>query len=177
MKIISFIFIFFMSFYNLYAFSLNDLEKIMVHDNINGSFKQEKIITGFPNPIISNGKFIIKNKELLWITEKPRASSIKINVDGIFSLSKDNQWVKIQGQYDKSIFLDIVNMNLKKINSIFEIELSGSAEKWIMNLIPKTHIAGKIFKKIIINGSRYVASIEIIEENSDKTKMIFSNIS
>ena len=46
-----------------------------------------------------------------------------------------------------------------------------------MNLKPKTNIAGKIFKNIIIKGGVFVSSIEIIEENSDKTIMKFFNVS
>lgn len=176
MKVISFILIFLISALNVYALSFDDLEKNMVNDNIKGNFNQEKIITGFPKPIISKGSFIIKNKELLWITEQPRKSTIKINSNGIFSLSQDNKWNKIQGQYDKSMFLDIVNMNFKKISSFFDISLSGSADNWVMNLKPKTQITGKIFKNIIINGGKYVSLIEIIEENGDKTIMTFINI-
>ena len=170
MKIISCLFILFISVSNIFAFSINDLEQVMVNDNINGSFNQEKIIAGFPKPVITGGQFSIKNKELLWITKKPRKSSIKINAEGIFSLSSNGAWSKIQGQYDKSMFLDIVNMNFKKLNSIFDIN-------WIMNLKPKTNIAGKIFKNIIIKGGVFVSSIEIIEENSDKTIMKFFNVS
>lgn len=177
MKIISCLFILFISVSNIFAFSINDLEQVMVNDNINGNFNQEKIIAGFPKPVITGGQFSIKNKELLWITEKPRKSSIKINADGIFSLSSNGAWSKIQGQYDKSMFLDIVNMNFKKVNSIFDIDLSGSAKNWIMNLKPKTNIAGKIFKNIIIKGGVFVSSIEIIEENGDKTIMKFFNVS
>ena len=177
MKIVSFLFIFFISVSNIFAFSVNELEKVMVNDNINGEFHQEKIISGFPNPILTSGQFSIKNKELLWITEKPRNSSIKINTDGIFSLSSNGVWSKIQGQYDKSMFLDIVNMNFKKINSIFDIDLLGSSNSWVMKLKPKTHIAGKIFKSIIIKGGVFVSSIEIVEKNGDKTIMKFLNVS
>lgn len=177
MKIISFFIIFFISVSNIFAFSINELEKVMVNDNIYGNFNQEKIIAGFPKPVITGGQFSIKNKELMWITEKPRKSSIKINAEGIFSLSNNGIWSKIQGQYDKSMFLDIVNMNFKKISSIFDIDLSGSSKNWTMILNPKTHIAGKIFKNIIIQGGNFVSSIEIIEENGDKTIMKFLNVS
>ena len=104
-------------------------------------------------------------------------SSMKIKADGILRLSSNGAWSKIQGQYDKSMFLDIVNMNFKKVNSIFDIDLSGSAKNWIMNLKPKRNIAGKIFKNIIIKGGVFVSSIEIIEENGDKTIMKFFNVS
>ena len=63
MKIVSFLFIFFISAGNIFAFSLNELEKVMVNDNINGEFHQEKIISGFPNPILTSGQFSIKNKD------------------------------------------------------------------------------------------------------------------
>lgn len=176
MRIISLIFIFLASVLNVYALSFDELEKNMVSDNINGDFNQEKIITGFPNPIVSKGTFSIKNKELLWVTEKPRKSTIKINANGIFSLSESSKWNKIQGQYDKSMFLDIVNMDFNKISSFFNIKLSGTADKWVMILNPKTHIAGKIFKNITINGGKYVSLIEIVEENGDKTIMKFLNV-
>ena len=46
-----------------------------------------------------------------------------------------------------------------------------------MKLKPKTHIAGKIFKNIIIKGGVFVSNIEIVEENGDKTIMKFLNVS
>ncbi len=177
MKIIRFIFAYLLIGYNVFALSFDDLEKVIISDNIQGEFKQEKIIVGFPNPVISSGKFTINNQELLWQTEKPRKSYIKINAEGIFSQSNHNQWIKIQEQYDKSIFLDIVSMNFKKISSIFSIDLSGNVDNWVMILKPKKHIVGKIFKNIVIKGNKYITSIDITEENNDKTIMTFVNVS
>lgn len=176
MKIISFLFIFFLSF-NLFAFSINDLKNSIAHENIQGNFQQQKIITGFPKPIITEGKFTIKNKTLFWLTEKPRKSYIKINEMGIFSLSDNSTWHKVESQYDKSMFLDILNFNFEKIEKIFNIKLSGDKNNWAIVMTPKTHITSKIFKDITITGNIYVSSINITEENGDKTIMEFFNVS
>ena len=159
-----------------YSITLDNLDNILIKNNIFGEFTQTKIIEGFPNPIISSGNFIIKDKILFWNTVKPRENNIKINESGIYSKKNDNSWNKIKSEYDKSLFLDIVNMNFSKIDNLFNIKITGDNKNWEILLKPKSSIVGKIFKEIKIYGNKYVNNIHIIEENGDLTRMDFKNV-
>lgn len=172
-----FLMIFIMIFFPIlgYSITLNDLNNILIKNNIYGEFIQSKTIEGFTKPIVTSGNFIIKDKVLYWDTLKPRNNSIKIDETGMYS-KKDNTWIKIKSEYDKSLFLDIVNLNLNKINNIFNINITGNNNNWELNLTPKKNIVGKIFKEIKINGNKYVNKIHIIESNGDLTSMDFKNV-
>lgn len=168
--------IFFISFFLVsysYAITVEDIERSLVKDNISGSFIQTKKLANFPNPIKSSGRFEIKEKILLWNTLKPIKNSLKLSSEGIFTLSKDNKWVLVPSQFDKSLILDILEMNIENIKKTFKISANGSSSSWVIGLEPKSLIIKKVFNNISIEGDKYVSKVTMNESSGDVTVMEF----
>lgn len=159
---------------SLYGFKLEDLKDIK-RDNIKGEFIQSKRVVGFSNEIKSSGEFSIKDNILLWQTKKPIENTIKITKDGIFTL-RDSKWIETSQNYDKSLFLSVVNLDFEALENNFEIEISGSKDAWNLSLKPKGVILAKIFDYINISGGEYVKSIVLKEQSGDLTTNSFSNV-
>lgn len=155
-------------------FSLDDLKSI-ARDHISGEWIQEKRLLHFDNVIKSSGKFRIANKELLWEIQSPIQNEIKLNSDHLF-IRQNNQWVIADRQYDKDIFLDIVNLNIENIKKNFDLSLSGSKQQWSIELLPKNLILKKIFQSIKISGDKYVKTMILHESNGDITTNSFHNV-
>lgn len=157
------------------SFDLDDLKNI-ARDNIGGEWIQDKQLLHFDNVIKSSGRFKIINKELFWEIQTPIQNEIKLNGKHLF-VKQNNQWVIADKQYDKDIFLDIVNLNVKNIKNNFDLNLSGSKQQWTIELLPKNIILKKIFKSIKISGGKYVQTMILYESNGDITTNTFYNIS
>lgn len=158
-------------FTNLVAFSIDDLRSIK-KENINGDFTQSKKISGFNSEIKSSGSFSIANDEILWHTKKPIVSSVKITGDGVFILQNTQNWVKTSNHYDKSLFLNILNLDFDALKGNFDFKLNGDKSAWHLTLTPKG-IIKNIFKRIEISGGEFVKSVVLIESNDDKTENRF----
>lgn len=158
-------------FTNLVAFSIDDLRSIK-KENINGDFTQSKKISGFSSEIKSSGSFSIANDEILWHTKKPIVSSVKITGDGVFILQNTQNWVKTSNHYDKSLFLNILNLDFEALKGNFDFKLNGDKSAWHLTLTPKG-IIKNIFKRIEISGGEFVKSVVLIESNDDKTENRF----
>ncbi len=158
-------------FTNLVAFSIDDLRSIK-KENINGDFTQSKKISGFSSEIKSSGSFSIANDEILWHTKKPIVSSVKITGDGVFILQNTQNWVKTSNHYDKSLFLNILNLDFDALKGNFDFKLNGDKSAWHLTLTPKG-IIKNIFKRIEISGGEFVKSVVLIESNDDKTENRF----
>lgn len=155
---------------NLMAFSVDDLRSIK-KANIDGDFTQSKKISGFSSEIKSSGSFSITNDEILWHTKKPIVSSVKITGDGVFILQSQN-WVKTSNHYDKSLFLNILNLDFDALKGNFDFKLKGDKSAWHLTLTPKG-IIKNIFKRIEISGGEFVKSVVLIESNDDRTENRF----
>lgn len=158
----------------LFAFDIQDL-KLLQKNYISGKFTQIKQISGFKNELKSNGFFELKDRTLFWNMQEPLKSSIKIDSNGIFELV-DSKWVKNSRDYDKGLFLDIIDLNFANLAKNFDMNLSGDSKKWELLLTPKGQMLKKIFKNITIKGSNFVEEIILIENNGDSTKDIFYDI-
>lgn len=156
----------------IWAFGIDDLSEIK-KENISGDFKQIKNISGFSSEITSSGSFSIANNEILWHTKKPIVSSVKITSEGIFLQDSQNNWVKSSQHYDKSLFLNIMKLDFKALESNFDFVIKGNKNAWNLKLLPKG-IIKNIFKSIEIRGGEFVQSVVLIEQNNDRTENIFT---
>lgn len=159
------------------VFGLEFSELEIKTDNISGKFDEKMIIKGFEKPILSNGNFQIKNKELFWNTKEPIKSNIKINSEGVFELAPKKKWVKIRdSMFDKEMFLAIFRLDLDKLKDDFDINLKGSKDDWQINLKPKSTIFKQIFDAIRIKGGKFVSEIYIKQANGDVVVSKFSDV-
>ena len=157
------------------AFSLDDLLHIE-RDRIGGEWIQNKQLIAFENTIKSSGKFKIIDKELFWESTSPIESEMKLNEKHMY-IKQNNQWIIANRQYDKDIFLDIINLNFENIKKNFNLQLSGSSQQWSIELKPKSVILQKIFRSIFISGGRHVQMMVLTESNGDITTTTFHNVS
>ncbi len=158
-------------FAQIWAFGIEDLHSIK-RDNIKGDFVQSKKLRGFKNALVSYGNFSIINDELFWDTTKPVISHIKITADGIFSL-QNGEWVATSQNYDRSLFLSIIRLDLGALQDSFDFVINGDKDAWQLSLLPKG-VLKNVFRNIEISGGEFVSRVILVESNGDFTENIFS---
>ncbi|MCR4942551.1 MAG: outer membrane lipoprotein carrier protein LolA [Campylobacter sp.] len=162
----------FLAFFGFaFGLEISELAHLKVSE-FDGKFEQSKNIKNFSKPIKSEGNFTFKNKELFWNTQKPVVNSVKISSEGTFALI-DGKWIKSQKDYDKNLFLNIINFDTDALKKDFDIEVGGEKNDWEMLLKPKNIWLKKIFESIKIAGGKKPKSIKMLEINGDTSEILF----
>lgn len=165
--------LFFVLFLNfLDAFELENLKSLNTH-NVKGDFTQEKILKGYNQTLTTKGSFELKDGELYWTTKIPFLSHLKITQEGVFQY-KNNEWAKINQNYDKELFLSLIHLDFDKLKKEFQIKLEGTSKQWDIELLPKNMWLEKIFSSINIQGGAFITKMTLYEKNGDTTINTFS---
>lgn len=164
---------------NLWAFSQADLVNLLQKpENSKGEFSQQRYLKALSKPITTSGNFtLVKNKGLLWVTEKPFANQLKVTSKGI-SQWNGSAWESNsrlgQGEQIK-LFLGLLSGDTQALASQFGLTLSGNEKNWQLQLMPSSLLMKQIFSQIIIQGDQLVQRIELHEKQGDRTVILFHN--
>ncbi|WP_416192737.1 LolA family protein [Neisseria sp. CCUG12390] len=167
----------------LWAFSAEELAKTLQKPaNIQGTFTQQRHLKSLEKPMTTGGKFVLVPKRgLLWQMQKPFAATLRVRSDGIMQWN-GKSWTAAQsgrmsGQTRQiRLFLDLLGGNTQGLQKQFDLKLSGTAQKWTLQLLPKTPVMKQVFHKIELNGDQLVRKIELHEKQGDRTVMQFDGI-
>ena len=167
----------------LWAFSAAELAQTLQKPaNVQGAFTQQRYLKSLAKPMTTNGQFVlIPKRGLLWHMQKPFENRLRVRADGIMQWN-GKSWVaanpsKMNGQSQQiRLFLDLLGGNTKGLEKQFDLQLSGSQQKWTLRLNPKTALMKQIFNHIEISGDSVVRRIELNEKQGDRTVMQFNQV-
>ena len=167
----------------LWAFSAAELAQTLQKPaNVQGAFTQQRYLKSLTKPMTTNGQFVlIPKRGLLWHMQKPFENRLRVRADGIMQWN-GKSWVqpnqsKMSGQNRQiSLFLDLLGGNTQGLEKQFDLQLSGSPQKWTLRLNPKTALMKQIFNHIEISGDSVVRRIELSEKQGDRTVMRFNQV-
>lgn len=146
-----------------------------------GSFTQKKNVQGFNAPIRSSGSFLlVPGKGLLWTTEQPFASEIRITRDKLEQTSQGMTTLSLDARQQPA--LRVMNQVMFRLLSgdvhalDADFMLSGAINKgqWQIHLQAKNPALGKVLQQITLRGGKYVNTIRILEANGDSTDITLS---
>jgi outer membrane lipoprotein-sorting protein len=148
-------------------------------EGLQAQFRQVKQIRGFRTSMVSTGKLVVvTNKGMLWITESPSASTLKITPNGMVENRGGTNTNIDNGPSTKTIntiFSSVLTGNFGVLEQYFNI--TGSAQSkgaWNLNLIPNSPNMKQAIMQIQVSGARYVQSVRISEANGDQSVITFS---
>lgn len=159
------IFAFCLSLSFVFALTLQDLSSLK-KEKMQVNFILTKHLQGFEKPLLSTGTFTLLNNELIYHTKTPIDSTMKINKEGVFF--KENEvFKKSERNYDKGLFLALIDLDFKELEKSFSLNLSGDKSAWKLVLKPTNVWIDKIFMHIVIFGGKRVERLELLERNKD----------
>lgn len=167
----------------LWAFSTAELAQTLQKPaNVQGAFTQQRYLKSLSKPMTTNGQFVlIPKRGLLWHMQKPFENRLRVRADGIMQWN-GKSWIvanpsKMNGQSQQiRLFLDLLGGNTQGLEKQFDLQLSGSQQKWTLRLNPKTALMKQIFNHIEISGDSVVRRIELNEKQGDRTVMQFNQV-
>lgn len=142
---------------------------------VRGPFIQEKHLRALPQPLTSQGEFVLsRDAGLLWQLRRPLTQDYRIDAAGIARRTAQG-WQLQPGQdvaaQQSRLFLAVLKGDHSGLARDFELQLSGSREAWQLTLIPHSLLLKQIFSSIRIDGGALVERIELHETQGDRTLM------
>ena len=167
----------------IWAFDTAELAQMLQQpQNVQGAFAQQRYLKSLNQPMNTSGRFVLLPKKgLLWQMQKPFDNRLRVRADGIMQWN-GKSWVaanqsKMNGQSQQiRLFLDLLGGNTQGLEKQFDLQLSGSQQKWTLRLNPKTALMKQIFNHIEISGDNVVRRIELNEKQGDRTVMQFNQV-
>lgn len=150
---------------------------------LRGEFAQEKQLHGFRNPLKSSGDFLLlRDRGIAWNTRAPFASSTRLTRKKLLATMPDGSTrVLIDAGTSpgmaavNSLLMALVAGDLDALATRFTLKetLRGDAG-WSLALQPRDATLKQAFASIVLEGDRYVRSVEIFEPGGDRTRIRFS---
>lgn len=140
---------------------------------VRGDFIQEKHLRALPQPLTSHGQFALsRDHGLLWLLQQPIRQDYRITPQGIARRS-ENGWQAVDPQggsaRQNQLFLAVLSGDTRALQRDFQLELSGAATAWRLQLTPRGALLRQIFADIEIHGGETVTQIELHEAQGDRT--------
>lgn len=156
------------------AFDLNDLQRqLSAPAVVKGPFVQEKHLRALPQPLLSQGEFVLaRDHGLLWMLHTPLRQDYRIDAQGI-ARRDPGGWQALPGgsagAQQNRLFFAVLQGDSTGLQRDFELALSGDSAQWQLRLTPRSLLLKQIFNHIDISGGRYVQRIELNETQGDST--------
>lgn len=140
---------------------------------VRGDFIQEKHLRALPQPLTSHGQFALsRDHGLLWLLQQPIRQDYRITPEGI-ARRNENGWQAVDPQggsaRQNQLFLAVLSGATQALQRDFQLELSGAATAWRLQLTPRGALLRQIFADIEIHGGETVTQIELHEAQGDRT--------
>ncbi|WP_263262336.1 outer membrane lipoprotein carrier protein LolA [Pseudomonas sp. RIT-PI-S] len=156
------------------AFGLPELSAQLGQPQVvRGPFIQEKFLRALPQPLTSQGQFVLaKAHGLLWQLQRPLRQDIRINADGIARRDASG-WQALPGSHagaqQNRLFFAVLQGDSSALERDFELAVSGDSQAWAVQLTPRSALLKQVFQRIEIRGGAYVQRIELFETQGDRT--------
>jgi len=149
---------------------------------LRGEFAQEKQLHGFRNPLKSSGDFLLlRDRGIAWNTRAPFASSTRLTRSKLLATMPDGTTrVLIDASASpgmaavNSLLMALVAGDLDALSTRFTLKETLRADGgWSLALQARDAALRQAFSSIVLDGDRYVRSVEIVEPGGDRTRIRF----
>lgn len=162
------------------AFDLQQLDQQLSQSAvIRGDFVQEKHLRALAQPLVSRGQFVLaRDRGLLWRLRSPLEQDYRISDAGVARRDGD-QWrngepARTAAQFNR-LLLAVLRGDSAALAKDFELQLSGSPDRWELALTPRSTLLKQVFTRILISGGATPTRIELRETQGDSTLVKLQN--
>ena len=149
---------------------------------LRGRFTQQRFLQGFNAPLTSTGSFILApGRGVVWRGEAPFALVTVMGPGGLvqrvaggatthYPASRLPAIVRLY-----EIFGAALSGDWRKLESVFAVKREGTESDWKVTLTPLRGGEGGLpLRQVLVQGGRYVDSVEVMRVNGDWDRIEFS---
>jgi hypothetical protein len=159
-------------------------QRLQLAPVLQGEFEQSKTITGFRNPLVSHGDFVVaRGQGVLWHTAKPFESTLVVTKTKLFTRAADGTTANALDaqaepglrQVNELVFA-LLAADLDTLAERFAIQGEAvGAQGWRITLTPRDAQLAKFLARATLEGGRNVDAVRIEETRGDATQIRFSH--
>ena len=146
-----------------------------------GTFEQSKQVKGFKRPLLSSGRYVVtKGEGVQWNTLKPFPSELTVKADVISSRQNGAEVFRLDAKTEPTVkvitqlLFALLAGDLGALESQFTASGEVKADRWSIDLDPKSSALKKVFTSIHLEGDRSVRAVLLKEQNGDTTQISLS---
>lgn len=154
------------------------MDSLAQHRSSQASFVEKKTIAMLERPVESSGQlFYTAPDHLEKRTLKPKPESMVIDGgDLLIERGRQKHRLQLQVYPELAAFIDSIRGTLagdrQALERNYQLSLEGTAERWILQLLPRDDKMLAVVQRIRITGARdQVRSIEITQADGDSSLM------
>ena len=146
---------------------------------VSGRFVQDKTLQGLDIPLHSEGNFALTDDTLLWQVTTPIASELQISRDAIVQLEDGREVFRLSAAEQplsrvvSDIFLAVFQGDWALLQQHFDLQVSGSADDWQLQLTPLNEVIGRVAGHIDVEGGAQLKTLQLAEPGGDHTRIEF----
>ena len=149
---------------------------------LRGEFEQRRTLTGFRNPLVSRGDYVVaRARGVAWRTREPFASTLVLTRERALSRQPDGRVDTLTDAREQPV-LRLVNRmlfalmaaDLAVLQEGFRDEGLVGATGWRLTLAPRDAPLSQWVSRIDLEGDRHVDSVRLAEPQGDATEIRLS---
>jgi outer membrane lipoprotein-sorting protein len=159
------------------AFDIGQLMAgLAAHQGGRAKFVEKKYISLLDKPVVSTGEMrYIAPDRLEKHTLTPKPETLVLDRDKV-SIEREQQklTISLANQPEALAFVDSIRGTLSgnraALEKSYALFLSGTADKWVLTLLPSDQRISAVILRIVVNGSRnQVLGIEYLQADGDRS--------
>jgi outer membrane lipoprotein-sorting protein len=143
-----------------------------------GEFTQKRFFKGMSKPLLSKGDFAYRqNKGLLWRTLKPIENELFADRHGVQTTALGNTQT-LTGKVDEKVsqlIFSLLAMDIEQLQTDFTLASRWQAQRWQLELAPKSALMAAAIKSITIWGSERIELLTLTTAQGDITEITFES--
>lgn len=148
---------------------------------LEGNFREEKTIAGFPKPMVSTGRFSLTAQKLVWDVTDPFPSTMTIDSTGIHYASDDQRGFETnagpQNNEAAKILTGLLSGQAEALEAFFVLKATKTRTGSItIEATPKNEMLSQFVAKAVLTGRTHVETVRIEGKSGETTLILFSDV-
>ncbi|WP_417067218.1 LolA family protein [Niveibacterium terrae] len=143
---------------------------------VSGRFEQKRELAGFPKPVASSGRFLVaRERGVLWTTERPFASSVRLTRGEILQKAGDTVTMRMSASKEPAVraingvMFSLLSGDIARLEQNFTVTGKAGEGRWTLSLAPREAGLAQVIKRIELSGQKFVETVDMLDANGDRT--------
>ena len=148
---------------------------------VEGTFEERRSVQGFPKPMLSRGHFTLEGESLVWQTQTPFASLMKVTPEGVFLEAAGEKQALTAAEIPAvgricTLLTSVMGGRFDALSDLFAVSAAQSEGRVHISADPKSPELAQVVKHIQAEAGSYLEKLTMTGPQGDETVVLFSNV-
>ena len=143
--------------------------------------EERRSVPGFPKPMLSRGHFTLEGESLVWQTQTPFASLMKVTPEGVFLEAAGEKQALTAAEIPAvgricTLLTSVMGGRFDALSDLFAVSAAQSEGRVHISADPKSPELAQVVKHIQAEAGSYLEKLTMTGPQGDETVVLFSNV-